>query len=482
MASDLTLARRLFGRFKPHDDLNLRHLAALRKALEVIGLEQVRETLRQTTGLRMVMGTGGTSSRVGTVFISRVLNGRRVTLEYSVARAVQDQLVAYLDGYDSTYRKNGRTYLLLHPRADYPRQPLQHAEQAWHDWVVPYLAQRGRVRPEWALQPLPEMQRPAFEFSALDRLAQGHGGLEQVGKTPREQLPVTCVPRSEDRCRGGIGLPRLERMKEKRGAEQWVAAHLTRTVVISKGNQDAMLVSIEDIYSDSLRPSTPPPSRSPSPPPRKRNDAIPHLFFCRGPSGALDAELLAARYDQRARDEREEERARAAERAEAQCDAVSDFPHFRRYLCKPRLVDFMTTVKGVVLVGTQGRVPVLCFTRLAIHPRKMQSGRRGDSQSRRGRHGGQGVAPQEARLVPRPEEIPLAECRALLGFPQVSAGRRYEQHFDGLYLNDLVFVGPAGNQESGSCRGSTSMAHHYRLGSGHRAVSGMATLSGSTSP
>jgi len=80
-------------------------------------------------------------------------------LEYSVACAVQDQLVAYLDGYDSTYRKNGRTYLLLHPSADYPRQPLQHAEQAWHDWVVPYLAHRGRVRPEWALQPLPEMQR-----------------------------------------------------------------------------------------------------------------------------------------------------------------------------------------------------------------------------------------------------------------------------------------------------------------------------------
>ncbi|KAF8214447.1 hypothetical protein K438DRAFT_1749566 [Mycena galopus ATCC 62051] len=140
MASDLTLTRRLFGNFRPHDELNLRHLAALRKVLEVVGEATVMEILQRRTGLRMV-------------------NGRLVTREYAVERAVRNQLAAYLAGYDFTYRKQGLTYLLLDPLSDHPRGALQEAEQAWHDWVVPYLAERGRVRPEWALEPLHGMQR-----------------------------------------------------------------------------------------------------------------------------------------------------------------------------------------------------------------------------------------------------------------------------------------------------------------------------------
>ncbi|KAF8170038.1 hypothetical protein K438DRAFT_1773961 [Mycena galopus ATCC 62051] len=308
--------------------------------------------------------------------------------------------------------------------------------------------------------------------------------------------------------------------KEKRGAEQWVAAHLTRTVIltrfISKGNQDAMLVSIEDIYSDSLRPSTPPPSRSPSPPPRKRQRRDPSvipkrvlrlldieaheddppeeddeededgpanfiddepnhqytdfpsqsLFLPRAEAGALDAELLAARYDQRARDEREEERARAAERAEAQCDAVSDFPHFPTLplqgFCiapywEPRLVDFMTTVKGVVLVGTQGP-----GSRLVFYETRDTSAEDAERETWGIPRAAEVATEVKEWLRKRrvwfrgPEEIPLAECRALLGFPQVSAGRADTRYncfgrlkssiFDGLYLNDLVFVGPAWEQ------------------------------------
>ncbi|KAF8146555.1 hypothetical protein K438DRAFT_1974567 [Mycena galopus ATCC 62051] len=158
MASDLTLTRRLFGNFRPHDELNLRHLAALRKVLEVVGEATVMEILQRRTGLRMVMGTGGTAYRLGTIYTSRV-NGRLVTREYAVERAVRNQLAAYLAGYDFTYRKQGLTYLLLDPLSDHPRGALQEAEQAWHDWVVPYLAERGRVRPEWALEPLHGMQR-----------------------------------------------------------------------------------------------------------------------------------------------------------------------------------------------------------------------------------------------------------------------------------------------------------------------------------
>ncbi|KAF8147084.1 hypothetical protein K438DRAFT_1780293 [Mycena galopus ATCC 62051] len=517
MASDLTLARRLFGRFRPHDDLNLRHLAALRKTLEVIGLEQVRETLRQTTGLRMVMGTGGTSSRVGTVFISRVVNGRRVTLEYSVARAVQDQLVAYLDGYDSTYRKNGRTYLLLHPRADYPWQPLQHAEQAWHDWVVPYLAQRGRVRPEWALQPLPEMQRnqrlptPLTDslkvMAAWSKSGRRHGSnclshAFHARKTDAAASRTYFSPASAHH-------PKL--IGKKKGVP-------SNTMGSSASDEDSgvMHVSTEDVYSDTLRPSTPPPSRTPSPPPRKRQRRDPSqipkrvlrlldieaheddpteedeeedvdgpanfiddepnhqysdfssqpLFLPRGETETLDAELLAARYEQRARDEREEERARAVERAEAQRDAVSDFPPLPTLplqgFCiapywEPRLVDFMTTVKGVALVGTQGP-----GSRLVFYETRDTSAEDAERETRGIPRAAEVATEVKEWLRKRrvwfrgPEEIPLAECRALLGFPQVSAGRADTRYncfgrlksiiFDRLYLNDLVFVGPAWEQ------------------------------------
>ncbi|KAF8197166.1 hypothetical protein K438DRAFT_1759968 [Mycena galopus ATCC 62051] len=497
MASDLTLTRGLFGRFRLHDDLNLRHLAALRKALEVIGMKQVRESLQQTTRLRMVMGMGGSSACVGTVFISRIINGRRVTLEYAVARSVQDQLVAYLDGYDSTYRKNGRTYLLLHPRADDPRQPLQFAEQAWHDWVVPYLAQRGmRVR---VAPPAPPR------------------GAKRKHIIPPPPPPTPTGPGSS--CLLAIVVP-----DDESDARLVVSARKkngvpSNTIGSSASDEDSgvMHISTEDIYSDSLHPSTPPPSRTPSPPPWKCQrrdpsqipkqvlrlldikaheddpteeddeedvdgpanfiDAEPNhqytdfpsqsLFLPRAEAGTLDAELLAARYDQRARDEREEERVRAAERAETPGDAVSHFPPFPTLplqgFCvapywEPRLVNFMTTVKGVVLVGIQGPGSRLVF--YETHDTPVEDGGWGTR-----------CIPRAAEVTMEvkewlckrgvwfrgPQEIPLAECRALLGFQPESAGRADTRYncfgrlksttLDGIYLNDLVFVGSAWNGE-----------------------------------
>ncbi|KAJ7821568.1 hypothetical protein B0H14DRAFT_3733799 [Mycena olivaceomarginata] len=40
------------------------------------------------------------------------------------------------------------------------------AEQAWHDWVVDYLAARGRTRPRWALEPLLTFDRVVTRQSA----------------------------------------------------------------------------------------------------------------------------------------------------------------------------------------------------------------------------------------------------------------------------------------------------------------------------
>ncbi|KAJ7889260.1 hypothetical protein B0H13DRAFT_2341603 [Mycena leptocephala] len=51
----------------------------------------------------------------------------------------------------------GNNYAVRNAEA---KSDLQAAEQTWHDWILGYLAARGRPgRPEWALQPLPGLRR-----------------------------------------------------------------------------------------------------------------------------------------------------------------------------------------------------------------------------------------------------------------------------------------------------------------------------------
>ncbi|KAF8144854.1 hypothetical protein K438DRAFT_1782474 [Mycena galopus ATCC 62051] len=225
----------------------------------------------------------------------------------------------------------------------------------------------------------------------------------------------------------------------------------------SDEDSGVMHVSTEDVYSDTLRLSTPPPSPTPSPPPRKRQRRDPSQIPKRvlrlldikaheddpteedeeedvdGPADFIDdepnhqyktlnAELLAARYEQRARDEREEERARAVERAEAQRDAgFCIAPYW-----EPRLVDFMTTVKGVVLVGTQGP-----GSRLVFYETRDTSAE---------------DAEREMRGIPRAAEVATEVSAGRADTRYNCFGRLKSTIFDGLYLNDLVFVGPAWEQ------------------------------------
>jgi hypothetical protein len=66
-------------------------------------------------------------------------------------------LRAYRDAYDTYFMKTGNTYAVRNAGL---KSVLQAAEQTWHDWVVDYLAARGRPgRPDWALEPLPGLRR-----------------------------------------------------------------------------------------------------------------------------------------------------------------------------------------------------------------------------------------------------------------------------------------------------------------------------------
>jgi hypothetical protein len=71
--------------------------------------------------------------------------------------ASQKILQDYRAAFDLCFYKRGKD---LSIRNHHALPALQAAEQAWHDYIVPYRAARGMgPRPEWALEPLPGMER-----------------------------------------------------------------------------------------------------------------------------------------------------------------------------------------------------------------------------------------------------------------------------------------------------------------------------------
>ncbi|KAJ7688077.1 hypothetical protein B0H17DRAFT_1135915 [Mycena rosella] len=85
-------------------------------------------------------------------------NGRLVTDETDTPELeARVALRAYRDAYDLYFKSRSNDYTICNAQA---LLVLQAAEQSWHDWIVPHLAARGRpTRPDWALQPLPGLQR-----------------------------------------------------------------------------------------------------------------------------------------------------------------------------------------------------------------------------------------------------------------------------------------------------------------------------------
>ncbi|KAJ7085633.1 hypothetical protein C8R43DRAFT_1142516 [Mycena crocata] len=151
--------RRLFGPVnRPHYKTNLRHQAILRKALELFSIEELAAIFERLTGLRVVIGSASTINVLGRIQTHHVRNDTLVCREMPAPDAAARQaLLAYRQAYDGYFMKQGMVYRVRDPQA---LPALQAAEQAWHDWIVPYLAARGRPgRPEWALQPLPGLQR-----------------------------------------------------------------------------------------------------------------------------------------------------------------------------------------------------------------------------------------------------------------------------------------------------------------------------------
>jgi hypothetical protein len=69
---------------------------------------------------------------------------------------VRNALLDYRTAYDVYFMSKGNNYAIRNVHA---KHVLQAAEQGWHDFMVRYLAARGRLRPDWAFEPLPGFDR-----------------------------------------------------------------------------------------------------------------------------------------------------------------------------------------------------------------------------------------------------------------------------------------------------------------------------------
>ncbi|KAJ7192980.1 hypothetical protein GGX14DRAFT_577643 [Mycena pura] len=173
-----SLLHRLFGPNRPQPNTNARHRAILRKSLELFSIEVLAAVFGRPTNLRVVMGTAFGFFQFGKITSNYRRDGRVVFRETDIPDLeARHALLAYLGVYDLYFTKRGNDYRVRDPHA---KVAMQEAEQRWHDWIVAYLAARGRfARPDWALEPLP----------GLDRVRIAHHAL------PRAAIPLRIMPR-----------------------------------------------------------------------------------------------------------------------------------------------------------------------------------------------------------------------------------------------------------------------------------------------
>ncbi|KAJ7746141.1 hypothetical protein DFH07DRAFT_963019 [Mycena maculata] len=176
----------LLGPNCPHTNTNARHRAILRKSLELFSVEELEAKLGRPTNLRVVMGTGSGFFQLGKITSNFMRDGR----------------VAYRDVYDTFFMKHGDEYCVCDPQA---RPVMQAAEQTWHEWIVPYLLTRNMGgRPDWALQPLPGLQRVhvAPEPCAPARRAVASSSRATTSSAPQTITLPTPPPSSPVRVHG----------------------------------------------------------------------------------------------------------------------------------------------------------------------------------------------------------------------------------------------------------------------------------------
>ncbi|KAJ7688828.1 hypothetical protein B0H17DRAFT_1202696 [Mycena rosella] len=183
--------RRLFGPVnRPDRKTNVRHRAILRKALELFSEQELLAVFTEPIHLRVVMGSALTFNQLGKITTHYQHNGCLVTRETNAPK-LEARVALH------TYRAAYKLYFMSRG-SDYTA-----AEQAWHDWIVPYLAARERsTRPDWAFQPLPGLQRmqgfpppPPARTHARAHVPAPTPARAPVPAPRADTLPVQTLPR-----------------------------------------------------------------------------------------------------------------------------------------------------------------------------------------------------------------------------------------------------------------------------------------------
>ncbi|KAJ7278014.1 hypothetical protein C8J57DRAFT_1222785 [Mycena rebaudengoi] len=177
----------------------------MRKPLELFSQEQLDAIFLPGKRLKVVMGSAYNFSQRGIIstnyyhkLIDTVADPQRALCQIvtrqtpTLSPEAQDHLRDYISAYDAYFMIRGNDYRICDPDS---KVSLQAAEQAWNDWVVAYLATRGRSRPTWALEPLPGLQRVRpMPAPAPAPTPTPFAVATQTPTTPRRHYPQVTLP------------------------------------------------------------------------------------------------------------------------------------------------------------------------------------------------------------------------------------------------------------------------------------------------
>ncbi|KAJ7237593.1 hypothetical protein C8J57DRAFT_1529142 [Mycena rebaudengoi] len=186
--------RRLFGTLnRPHRDTNVHHQAIMCKSLKLFSQEQLDAIFLPGERLKVVMGSAYNFSQRGIISTNYIRNGHLVTRQTpALSPEARDRLRDYISAYDAYFMIRGNDYRIRDPDS---KVSLQVAEQAWNDWVVAYLAARGRSCPTWALEPLPGLQRVFPMLAPAPAPAPTpHAVATRTPATPHRHYPQVTLP------------------------------------------------------------------------------------------------------------------------------------------------------------------------------------------------------------------------------------------------------------------------------------------------
>ncbi|KAJ6489142.1 hypothetical protein C8R45DRAFT_1143709 [Mycena sanguinolenta] len=457
---------RYYGpKFRPHKNTNLHHRVFLQKSVELLTERQVEEGLERYMQLTAVMGTGGNGHCRSMVLTSREVNGKRDNREGPTPSCeVWFQLGAYLDAYDRCFQKQGNKFRRLE-RANLVI--LQNAEQ----WALEPLPGLARVR----VAPTPsrgvKRKRPQDTEPKKKKIAKTPGvvmSVKSASTSGTEPIPdpisaTTAYP-AEFRLPTPPALStsppscKRQRLSKASAGPNTIPQSVLRLLDI-EADEDRVEDDEEedDEGGDFIDKET---DHETSTFTFVKTEAMSSFPEETPEEDVEDLCRIAARFDNVARKDNEERELRMGVQESHDCDAILTAlctPALCGFIIPPhwelRLIDFMKTLDGMGIVGTQGPSSRLVFYQTALDIDEAKG-----TNATRGANAARAWFSTHHVWFQGPEGISPLECLALLGICDHNyresesdpTDKRYNYFarlktrvLDGVYYNNLAFIDTA---------------------------------------